>query len=118
MSIKFARTLNEIKVGYGLAEIEELSKEINSYYDVLLGREEVDNPHKYSYIVEVATAYYVRAKEIETAIHKLEREQIIAKNTPYYKFRTGELRSFIEACSKSISYGLAKIEERKLLEEL
>lgn len=114
----FAKTLNEIKVENKLADVDVLAEEISKYYNVLLGREEVDSVHQYSYIIEVATAYYVRAKEIEGAIHKLERQLVVTKNSQYYKFRTGELRSFIEACSKMIAYGQAKIDERKILEAI
>jgi hypothetical protein len=93
---QMGRRLIDIEVGLGLDPVEDLWTEIQHYMNVLLGRVEspVDSP--YLSMMEVATAYYARAMEIDAIIHAAEREGAIMRGSPLYKFRTGELRSFIE----------------------
>ena len=113
--VQFGQRLTEVQTALGLPDVDDLWKEIHGYMDVLLGREEspIDSP--YLNLLEVSTAYYCRAQEIDALIHAGEREGVIAKGSPYYKFRTGELRSFIELSRRSAELGSRRLTQEQLL---
>lgn len=76
----------------------------------------IDSP--YLALAEVATAYYARALEIDARIHAGEREGDIVKGSPYYKFRTGELRSFIELAKKVAELGSRRLTQEQLVADM
>lgn len=92
----------------GLGKVDDLVVELNGYTDILLGRVEppVDGV---SALMECADAYYARGCEIDMLIHEGERDFSIGKGDPHYRFRTGELRSFLELTKRSAELGSRRI---------
>ena len=115
--VQFGHKLSSVPVGLGLPVVDELWKELQGYIDILLGRKAppVDSP--YLALAEVATAYYCRAQEIDATIHSGERSGDIVKGSPYYKFRTGELRSFIELAKKAAELGSRRLTQERLIHD-
>jgi len=115
--VQFGHRLNSVPVQYGLPSVDDLWHEISGYIDVILGRVESPIESPYLSMAEVATAYYCRAQEIDAKIHAGEREGDIVKGSPYYKFRTGELRSFIELSKKAAELGSRRLTQEQLLQQ-
>jgi hypothetical protein len=114
---QFGQRLIDIEVGLGLDPVEDLSDELQGYKDVLLGRVESPINSPYLAMMEVATAYYARAMEIDSIIHKAEREGAVMKGSAYFKFRTGELDSFISLARKCAELGSRRLTQETLLEQ-
>lgn len=115
--VQFGHKLSSVPVGLGLPTVDELWEEISGYTDVILGRSESPINSPYLALAEVATAYYCRAQEIDGAIHAGERSGDIVKGSPYYRFRTGELRSFIELSKKAAELGSRRLTQETLLQQ-
>lgn len=113
--VQFGQTLTSVKTELGLGDVEDLWDEISGYVDILLGRKESPVSSPYLALAEVATAYYARAQEIDMLIHAGEREGVIHKGSPYYRFRTGELRSFIELAKRCAELGSRRLTQEQLL---
>lgn len=96
-------------VGAGLPNLNDLRDELDGYWEVLLGRDDPPIDSGVSTLAEVANAYYARAKEIEATILRMEAMGAVLRGSHHYRFRTGELRSFIEAASKSYELGSRRI---------
>jgi hypothetical protein len=113
---QLGQRLIDIEVGLGLNSVDDLQQEIMGYVDILLGRGEspIDSP--YLAMMEVATAYYARAQELDMIIHSAEREGAVMRGSQYYKFRTGELKSFIELARKCADLGSRRLTQEDLLE--
>jgi hypothetical protein len=77
--------------------------------DCLLGRVEPPIDNGISTLAEVANAYYARAREIEMILLRGELDGHILKGTAPYRFRTGELRSFIELAKNCYELGSRRI---------
>ena len=86
-----------------------LKIEIAGYWDVLLGREDPPIDKGILTLMECAEAYHSRAKQIEAEILELEAEGAVVRASRPYKFRTGYLRSFIEATAKTIELGSRRL---------
>jgi len=115
--IQFGRTLSSVEVEMGLDTVEHLWAELQGYVDVLLGREPspIDSP--YLAMMEVATAYYARAQEIDMRIHAAEREGVVQRGSHLYRFRTGELKAFIELARKCADLGSRRLTQEALLSD-
>lgn len=113
--VQFSHRLSEVPTLTGLPEIEVLKNELLGYMNELLGRTDppIDSP--YLNLMEVATAYYARGQEIDMLIHAGELEGLILKGTEYYRFRTGVLRSFIDAARKMADLGSRRLTQEELL---
>lgn len=98
--------LFDIPSGFNLMEMRE---ELHGYVDVLLGRTEPPISIGTGTLMEVAEAYHARASEMEMAIHQAEVDGHVLKNSAPYKFRTGQLRTFIELCKRTIDLGSRRI---------
>jgi hypothetical protein len=68
-------------------------------------------------LMEVAAVYYARAKEIDMLIHREEQERRVIRGSPYYKFRTGQLRSFMEGAKMMAELGSRRLTQERLLYE-
>ena len=112
---QFGHKLSSVPVKYGLPPVDDLWEEISEYMDILLGRKDAPIDSPYLVLAEVATAYYCRAQEIDAKIHAGEREGDIVKGSPYYRFRTGELRSFIELSKRASELGSRRLTQEQLL---
>lgn len=69
----------------------------------------------YLTLMEVAVAYFSRAQEIDALIHEGESVGSIKKNSPYYRFRVGPLRSFLEASRKHVDLGSRRLTQEDLI---
>lgn len=115
--VQFGHKLSSVPVGLGLPGVDDLWKELEEYMDIILGRKDspIDSP--YLTLAEVATAYYCRAQEIDATIHAGERSGDIVRGSPYYKFRTGELRSFIELAKRASELGSRRLTQERLIHD-
>lgn len=113
--VQFGTRTTEVPVGLGLPDVEDLQDEILGYLDVLLGRvaPPIDSP--YLALMELASAYYARALEIDARIHWEEQQMRVVRGSPHYRFRTGQLRSFIEAAKKMADLGSRRLTQEDLL---
>lgn len=117
--VQFGDAAIVVPVGYDLPDVEELSEEIHTYVDIILGREPapVDTP-AYLGLAEIATAYHCRALEIEMLIHDLERDGTVLRGSPLYRFRTGSLRSFIDLTKRAAELGSRRLTQEQLLYQM
>jgi len=115
----FGRRLTDVEVLEGLPPVEELHDELLGYADVILGR--ADPPLEidgyYLDLMEVAAAYYARAKEIDMLIHWEEQNRRVIRGSGYYRFRTGQLRSFIEMAKMMAELGSRRLTMERLLND-
>lgn len=83
--------------------------------DVLLGREAPPIDSGLLTLMEVATAYCARAREMEQVIHRMEADGIVTKGSKLYRLRTGELRSFIEMSKSMAELGSRRVTYERML---
>jgi hypothetical protein len=110
--VQFGTKLTSVPLPPGLPPIDDLYDELMHYANVLLGRVDPPVESPYLSLMEVAVAYYSRACEIEMMIFDGEHNEAILKGSEYYKFRTGQLRSF-----KEMSKMMADLGSRRLTQE-
>jgi hypothetical protein len=115
----FTHKLTDVPVLEGLPSLEELHEELLGYTDVILGRADppIEVDGFYLDLMEVSAAYYARAKEIDMLIHNEEQNRRVIRGSPYYKFRTGQLRSFIEMSKMMADLGSRRLTQERLLSE-
>ena len=118
-TMKFSHRLTDVTTLEGLPSVDELHDELLGYANVILGR--ADPPLEidgfYLDLMEVAAAYYARAKEIDMLIHWEEQNRRVIRGSPYYKFRTGQLRSFIDMAKMMADLGSRRLTQERLLTE-
>jgi len=115
---KFGHKLTDVEVLSGLPDVEDLHDELLGYANIILGR--ADPPADMDSVLdlmEIAAAYYARAKEIDMLIHWEEQNRRVIRGSPYYKFRTGQLRSFIEMAKMMADLGSRRLTQERLLFE-
>lgn len=112
-------SLRAFRVGEGLPNMTLLVSELQEMWDVLLGRVDPPKPVRGSVLslMEVADAYYARASEIKGHLQRLEREGRVVKGSPHYKFRVGELQTFMEVARKSSDLGSRRLTEETMRRE-
>jgi hypothetical protein len=110
--------LRDVPLKAGLPPLEELRDELEEYRDVLMGRKPPPIDADYLTLMEVADAYYSRACEIQMLIMEAEREGGAFKGSSYYKFRTGELRTFLEMTKRAADLGSRRLTQAKMLYEM
>jgi hypothetical protein len=64
--------------------------------------------------MEYASTVHARAAELTMQLQRLEREGRVLKNSKHYKFRTGELRTFMELCQRAAELGSRRITVAKM----
>ena len=116
----YSQTVTDIQVPVGLPPIEELQDEFLGYMDVFLGRtplppEVEESP--YLGLKEYADVVYARASEIDMLIYWGEQNREVPRGHPYYRFRTGQLRSFMSAAKRMSDLGSRRLSEQKFLME-
>jgi hypothetical protein len=104
--------LFDVPKGY---KLNDLINELEGYCNILLGREDPPVNAGAWTLMELVDAYHARAREIEMRIHTWEQEGRVAKQSPYYRFRTGQLRSFIEMCRMMIDMASRRITAAQML---
>jgi hypothetical protein len=105
---KTTTSVRAIKLGDAV-NIHELHEELRDMNDVLLGRAPPPIDTGISTLMEVAEAYHARAREMEQYLHHAEAEGTVLRGSRQYKFRTGELRSFIELARSAMDMGSRRI---------
>lgn len=110
-------SVKAIKVGHELKNLDQVRKELQEYVDILFGRKPSPLPDNVDTLLELATAYYARGKEIEMKLHQLESNGVILKGSKHYKFRTGELRSCLELLKSQVDLGSRRITVARLEQE-
>lgn len=98
-------------------DIDDLVEEIDGYWEVLLGNEKPPYDKGVMTLMEYAQDVYARSMYIQYQILQLERDGAVEKNSPLYKFRTGELRTFIEVAKSSSDLGSRRITFAKMEHE-
>lgn len=103
-----------VKIGEGLPSLHDMREEIDAMMSVLLGRESTPVDSGILTLHEVAFAYYARATEMTMSIHRGEANGTVLKGSGVYKFRTGELRDFMELCKRAQELGSRRVTYAKL----
>lgn len=109
--VQFGQRLSDVLVPSGLGSYEELMDELLEMLTVLQGKADAPIESPYLSLMEVATAYIARGFEIEMLILAQEHEG----EYELRKFRTGPLRSFIEAARKYVDLGSRRLTQEVLL---
>lgn len=109
--------LRAVHLGEGVPPLTTLAEELQDMTDVLLGRVQppIDAGHLTLY--EVADAYYARAAEVTILLQQAERDGTITKGSAHYKFRTGELRTFLEMAKRAADLGSRRITYEQMMIE-
>lgn len=105
------------KLNEGLPPLPELEMEIQDMIDELLGRTQPSIDAGTLTLMETADAFFARASELQLLIQKGEREGSVPKGGGYYKFRTGELRTFLELAKRAADLGSRRLSEEQLIFE-
>lgn len=113
--VQFGQKLTEVPLGANLPSPDEIRDELLGYCDVLLGRTAPPVESPYLSLAEIATAYYARGCELDMLIHEEERANRVIRGTPYYRLRTGALRSFLEMSKKMADLGSRRLTQEQLM---
>ena len=117
MSVSGSRpqeTLRTFKLNQGLLSLETMREELDEYVSVLLGNSESPTGDGEMAMIEYANAVYSRGMELTLMLQRAEAEGIVSKGSKFYKFRTGELRTFTEMASKAIDLGSRRLTYAKM----
>ncbi|QZE10870.1 hypothetical protein SEA_CHISANAKITSUNE_110 [Gordonia phage ChisanaKitsune] len=105
---KKGHRLRTVHIGEGVPSIPVMNNELLDMTAVLLGR--VDPPITgLMALMETADAYYARAAELTMLLQKAEREGTVTRGSAHYKFRTGELRTFMDMAKRASELGSRRI---------
>ncbi len=94
--------------------LRQWQSELDEYRDVLLGRTPPPVDAGVMTLMEIADAYCARAREMEQLLLRAEAEGAVLKGSKQYKFRTGELRSFIELSKGASDLGSRRVTAAKM----
>lgn len=108
------RRLRTVHIGQGVPSIPEMNFELLTMTDILLGREDAPISHGVMSLMEVADAYYARAAELTMLLQAAEREGTIVRNSAHQKFRTGELRTFMEMAKRAADLGSRRLTDEQM----
>lgn len=103
------RRLRAVQLGAYNATVTKMHLELQEMKDVLLGRTEPPVHHGLLTLMEIADAYFARASEMSMRLLQLEREGHVMRGSKPYKFRTGELRVFMEMAKRAADLGSRRI---------
>ena len=106
--------LRAVHLGEGVPSIPEMNGELLDMVNILLGREDAPVNHGTLTLMEIADAYYARASEMTMLLQKAEREGTITRGSAHYKFRTVELRTFMEMAKRAADLGSRRLTEEQL----
>ncbi len=111
------KSLRQLRLPSGLAKVDELRDELDDFMDVLMGRVDPPIDNGPMTLMEFANAAYSRAVEITMLIQRGEADGFVQKNSAHYRFRTGELRNFVELATKAIDLGSRRVTASKMAYE-
>lgn len=106
--------LRRFDINAGLPALTLLMSEVQDMWDVLLGRKEPPIDVGVSTMMEVADAYFARGCEIAALILTKERSHELPRTSKYIKFRTGELRLFIDVAKRAAELGSRRITAKQM----
>jgi hypothetical protein len=98
------RSVRAFKLGQGF-DLNDMRKELDDYVAVLLGRIDPPIDNGVSTLMEVSEAFHARAREMEMMLWRAETDGTILKGSKHARFRTTELRSFLELTKRTIEVG-------------
>ena len=104
-----AKSIRKFSINGGLPNLTDLRAEIDGYTEVLMGRDEPPIDNGELTLMEYANAVYSRAMELTMMIQRAESDGNVLKGSKYYRFRTGELRTFTELALKAIDLGSRRV---------
>lgn len=110
--------LRAVPLGQGVPDLADLSAELQEMTDVLLGRTPPSIDAGHLTLMEIADAYFARASEITMLLQQAEREGTVMRGSSHYKFRTGELRTFLEMAKKAAELGSRRLTAESLWFEM
>jgi hypothetical protein len=105
----------------GLPTVAEMREEVQDMLDVLAGRKAPPIDVGLHTMQEVADGYFARGAEWVVLIYDMEDEfDDLPKNNEYTKFRTRQLRQFLEVCKKASELGSRRLtaEQIRLEQEI
>lgn len=106
--------LRKFRVASGLPTLHECREELDEYVAVLMGETPPPIANGVMTLHEVANTYLSRALTITMLVQRAETEGYVAKGAAWYKFRTGELRTFTELASKASELGSRRVTAARL----
>jgi len=101
-------------VGERDADLGEWQDELDHMTNVLLGREDPPIDMGVMTLMEVASAYHARASEMTMQIQRREVAGSVTKGGGEYRFRTGELRTFLELAKQSMELGSRRVTQARM----
>lgn len=114
--VQFGQAAIATPTAQGLPDVDDLWAELQEYVDVILGREPapVEFP---AYLalggvdehVDLLPAAVVGRGDL------CEREGVVMRGSPLYKFRTGELRSFLDLSKRAAELGSRRLTQEQLM---
>lgn len=100
--------LTQVRTPRGLTSLQKVLDEMDTYVAVLMGNQDPPWDNGTLTMQEVGFAYFSRACEIEALIYRGEREGRISTGSEWYKFRTGELRSYLSLFKRAFELGKSR----------
>lgn len=79
-----------------------------------MGREDPPIDNGVLTLMEYASAVHARACEMNMLLHRAENNGAIDRSSPYYKFRTGELRDFTDMAKAAMELGSRRLTAAQL----
>lgn len=111
------RRLRDVRTIQGLPGLPALEQEFDEYVAILAGDKDAPVDAGPLTFMEISDAYHARARTVEALIYRGERNGRIPKNSPYYKFRTGELQSYISLFRNATELGGRRMTFEKMASE-
>lgn len=109
-----AHGVRHFRLGDTNDKLTVMRDELDEMKAVLMGHEPPPIAQGIMTLMEVADAYYARAKDMEGAILRMEADGLVLPKTKTYRFRTGELRSFIDMAKAAAELGSRRITAARL----
>ncbi len=110
--------IRAFRVGQGVPAIPQMMAELQDMTDILLGREVEPVDLGYLTLMETADAFFARAAELTMLLQQAEREGRVTRGSSHYKFRTGELRTFMEMAKRAADLGSRRLTQAHLNYEM
>lgn len=108
------KRVTAVKVGEGVQSLQEMREEVDSMMAVLTGKEDPPIDAGLLTLQEVAFAYYARGSEMYMNLARAESSGTVIKGSAPAKFRTMELRQFLEVSKAAMDLGSRRVTYAKL----
>lgn len=91
-----------------------MQAELDEYTSILLGHAPPPIDRGDMTLLEYANAVYSRAMELTMLLQRAEAAGVVVKGSKVYKFRTGELRTFVELAGRAVDLGSRRVTAAKM----